>query len=254
MAEKQQGKIKSLKRAERILDILLDHQGANLDELSSYLDLPASTTYDYITTLEGLDLLVKIDGQYRLGTKFLELGHRVRENRDVYKITQPELDILSKQIGEHSSLMIEENGRGVYLYTSEGDNRIEVFVTEGKKTKLHATAPGKAILAHLPDQRKDTIIDRYGLPGFTSNTITDSDALSEGLETIRSQGYAVDREEGIEGLHGIAIPIFSNPDNTLLGAISAYTPSGETIDSFKGEVIAPLRKTANTIEINYRYS
>lgn len=253
MSEQQRGKIKTLETAERILEYLLEEQGANLKELSEHLGHPQSTTYDHISTLETLELVVKIDGKYRLGTKFLKLGHKVRENRDIYKIARPELDMLSKQTGEHSSLMIEEYGHGVYLYTSKGDKGISVFVTEGTKTKLHATAPGKAILAHLPAERIDTIIDRNGLPEFTSNTITETNELREEIQSIRDEGYAVDRAEGIEGLFGVAVPIFSKPDERILGSVSAYTPSGETIDSFTEEVLPPIRKTTNTIEINYRY-
>jgi len=54
---------------------------------------------------------------------------------------------------------------------------------------------GKVILAHLPADRRDGIIDRDGLARITENTITDEDVLREQLEEIRERKIAFDDEE-----------------------------------------------------------
>lgn len=50
---------------------------------------------------------------------------------------------------------------------------VNIVTPEGTPTKLHTTAPGKAILAHLPEERIRAIIDEEGLTAETENTIND---------------------------------------------------------------------------------
>lgn len=50
---------------------------------------------------------------------------------------------------------------------------------------LHATAAGKAYLAHLPREEVDRIVDDVGLPADTESTISGPEALLEQLKTVR---------------------------------------------------------------------
>lgn len=56
-------------------------------------------------------------------------------------------------------------------------------------------ATGKAVLSQLPREEVESIIDKWGLPMMTENTITDREALFEDLATAREQGYSINNEE-----------------------------------------------------------
>jgi len=55
------------------------------------------------------------------------------------------------------SLVIEQHGRGVYLLCERAENAVDLNLYPGLHRPLHCTASGKAILAHLPDERVDEI-------------------------------------------------------------------------------------------------
>lgn len=237
-----------------IIETLVELDGATVSELTDALDRPTSTVHDHLQTLERLGFVVHDNLEYHISARFLELGARRRKNMDLYSVAKPELHHLAEETGEHASVMIEENALGVLLYTAKGDNAVQVDAYSGARAKLHTTAPGKAILAHLPEPRVEEIIDAYGLTAMTRNTITDRNALETELEDIRERGYAVDRQEIFEGMRAIAAPILSQ-SNSVVGAISIYGPVNRlTDDRFEDDIPQIVLEAANVIEVNLNYS
>ncbi|MFC7197091.1 IclR family transcriptional regulator C-terminal domain-containing protein [Halosimplex aquaticum] len=60
------------------------------------------------------------------------------------------------------------------------------------------------MLAHLPDTERRTVLDEQPLTEHTAETITDTAALTEELESVRGQRTATELEEYREGVHGVA--------------------------------------------------
>ena len=88
---------------------------------------------------------------------------------------------------------------------------------------LHCSAVGKAILAYLPDDEVQWIIETAGLPRLTPNTITDPEKLWEHLAEVRRSGYALDDEEGEEGIRCVGAPVFDMTGRPV-AAISVAAP------------------------------
>jgi hypothetical protein len=95
----------------------------------------------------------------------------------IYQVAKPEVDELASGTGEHANLMIEEHGRGVFLYKAQGDDAVQLDTHAGMRVPLHTTALGKAILAHSPSETVDAIVERHGLQQVTDQTITTREAL-----------------------------------------------------------------------------
>ena len=66
---------------------------------------------------------------------------------------------------------------------------------------------GKAILAFVPEDRREELIARIEFVPRGPNTITDPQAFRAELERIRAAGIAVNDEELAYGLRSIAAPI-----------------------------------------------
>lgn len=246
--------IKTTKTVFNIIEALVELNGATVSELTEELNKPTSTVHDHLQTLDHLGFVVQKGREYHISARFLELGSRRRRNMDIYQETKPELHRLAEETGEHASLMIEENGLGVLLYTAQGENAVHVPTYAGARSKLHMTAPGKAIMAHLPDERVEKSIDRYGLTAMTKNTITDGGELQEEFQRIRDKGYAVDNQELFEGMRAIGAPLLDQ-DNQVLGAISVYGPVNRIDDGrFKEDIPQNILEAANVIEVNLNYS
>ena len=254
MSERAKNPVKATETTFRVIDGLIELDGAGVSELASHLSLPKSTAHSYLSTLEQEEFVVKEEGVYHVGIRFLEYGAHARGRRKIYGIAKPEVDRMAEETGNFASLLIEEHGRGVYIHRSEGSRAVQVNEHVGARVHLHSTALGKAILAHLPERRVDEILDRHGLPPVTPNTITDRDELEEELGRIRDRGFSIDDEEQVEGLRCVGAPILST-EGRALGAISVSGPTNRFQGSyFTEEIPNTLLEAANVIELNVTYS
>jgi IclR family acetate operon transcriptional repressor len=254
MTEQAKYAVKSVETAFRILDALKDLDGAGVSELAAHLDIPKSTIHNYLSTLVQEEYVVKDGSTYHVGIRFLEYGAYARVQLAIYEIATPEVDELAATTGELANLMVEEHGRGSYLHRARGDKAVQVEAHVGTQVPLHGTALGKAILAHLPRERVDEIVEQHGLTASTPNTITDRETLDDELAQIREEGVAFDDEERIAGLRCVAAPILSKNER-VLGAISVAGPSNRIRDDrFTEELPRQVLETVNVIELNVTYS
>ncbi|WP_424002282.1 IclR family transcriptional regulator [Haloarcula salina] len=254
MARTAQNPVKSVETTFKILNGLKDLGGAGVTELSRHLDLPKSTIHNYLSTLEQEEYIVNDDGRYRVGLRFLELGAYSRHRQKLFRIAKPEADRLAEETGELANVLVEEHGRGSYLYRARGEQAVQVKAHVGTRVPLHSTALGKAILAHLPEERVDTIVERHGLGDETDNAVTTREELRESLESVREAGVAFDDEERLDGLRCVAAPVLDN-DGNVLGAISVSGPTNRFRDDrFTEELPQKVLEVANVIELNVTYS
>ncbi|GGN20369.1 IclR family transcriptional regulator [Halarchaeum nitratireducens] len=250
----QNSTVQATRTSIAIVEALVRLDGAGVTELATELDLPKSTVHNHLDTLRDIEYVVKADGEYNVGLRFLKLGEYSRNRLKIYDIVRPEIDALAEQTGELVNLSVEEYGRGVYLYLARGDEAVHLDTHAGMQVHLHCTALGKAILAHTPEERVEQILDMMGMPSRTEQTVTDRGELYEELETIRERGYAYDRQERLDGLRCVAAPITTS-EQEIVGAISVSGPTsrmqGERFDT---EIPDALRDTANVVELNMTYS
>lgn len=248
------GQIKSIRTAFELIEGLEQLDGARASTLADHVDKPVSTVHDYLQTLEQIRYVTKQDNVYRPGTRFLEIGEAERMKRPLYNVAEPEIESLAEETGELATLMVEEHGKGVLIDIEEGEDAIQLYTYPGVRMPLHTSALGKAIMAHLPEERVDEIIDEHGLTAMTKNTITDREELEAQFETAREQGYVIDRGERIDGVLCLAAPILGRQD-MVMGSICVCSPASridndEDLERIKDAVM----RTANMIQVNLNYS
>lgn len=234
----------------RILTAVADRgEGVSIAELVESLDLAKSTVYKHLITLEEHGLVVKRQDGYRLGLRCLEFGGIARQYDGVYDVAKPEVRKLAEETGELANLLFEERGLGIYVHTARGEQAVDFDVHLGRRVYLHTTALGKALLASLPDERVDEIVDRHGLPAQTDETITTRSALFEELDRIREEGFAYNEEERLGGLGCVGTPLETGENRNA--AISIMTPiSRLKPEDRRREYTESLDQTANVIEVN----
>ena len=245
-------RIKSTERSFRILKEVCRRDGAGVTELADHFDCSKSTICEHLLTLVDSGYVTNDGGTYRIGLRFLELGGHARAKEKLYHFGKKDIDELSAETGESAKLVVEENGRGIYLYQALGENAVMTDSHLGTRVYLHATAVGKAILAHLNDEHISEIVDQHGLPAKTDQTVTDRDELETRLQSIKDRGVAFDDEERIEGMRCVAAPILQ--DGEILGALSVSGPK-RRIDEpvFRKELPDLVKNTARTVEMNTKY-
>jgi DNA-binding IclR family transcriptional regulator len=236
-----------------IVEHLVAVGGAGVAETARAVDRPKSTTHDYLQSLAARGYAVERGGEYRPSMRFLAAGEQTRESLPVYAASREALAALADAVELHVSLVVEEHGRVVIIDTLPGVDPVELATHSGIRMGMHTTSPGKAILAHLPPERVDAVVDRHGLYPMTEHTITDRDALAAELDTVREQGFATDDEERLVGLRTVAVPVVDR-DGTVHGAVTVYGPKHRVPDDrFEGELPRRLKETANVVEMNLNY-
>ncbi|WP_255191406.1 IclR family transcriptional regulator [Natronobeatus ordinarius] len=242
--------IQSVETAFEIVEHLKEADGAGVSELASALDLAKSTVHSHLATLYAAGYVTRDGDTFHVALRFLDLGNYAREQDTLYQVGRPKVDELAEQTGEKVWILAEEHGRGIHLYVASGKRSVRTYARTGQLNYLHQLAAGKAILAYLPEERIDEIVDRYGLPARTEDTITDPDELRNELAEIRERGFAQNREESIPGLHAVGVPI-TNERDVAIGSLSLSAPAKRLRGNrFDEEVPNLLLGIANEIEIN----
>jgi len=242
------------KKTIRVLGALKERDGARVTELAEALGMSKSTVHNHLSTLREEGFVVREGTEYDIGLRFLEFGGYARNRMRLYRVAEPEIERLAEQTGEMASLLTEEHGKGVYLGVSKGSEAVALDTHAGYRCPLHVTALGQVILAHFPEERVETIVDRHGLEAWTPNTVTDREELFERLETVRERGFALDDEEHMTGLRCVGAPI-TTTDGTVLGAVSVSAPTSRMRDDrFTDEVPDLVRSAANVIELNINHA
>lgn len=248
--------VRAVDRSMQILEGLRELGGGTLSEVADEVDIPKSTIHNHLVTLEQKQYIVKEENEYHLGLRFLDFGEFVKRRKSVYVEAKPLIEELANKTGERAQFIAEEHDHGVFVHVAKGDRAVKSGTSLGERAgpRLHATAAGKVLLAFLPDERRDTILDRWGMRQITENTVQDRDELLEELSEIRERRYAINREEHIEGLCAAGVPVMGC-DDCIVGAISVSGPThrmGE--ERLHSELPETLLGVSNELELNITFS
>jgi DNA-binding IclR family transcriptional regulator len=242
--------VETVERAIEIVEYLKENGSASVMEITDHLGCAKSTAHRHLKTLEANSFLIEEDNEYRLSIRFLDYGVVAREKYTLFREAKPKVDALADETDEKIWCTVEEHGRSVHIYGAQGKRSVRTYARVGHRNYLHQHAAGKAILAHLPDERIEEIIAAYGLPARTPHTITDPDVLWSELDTIRDRGYAFNIEESVEGLHAVGAPI-TDENDVAIGAISISGPANRLEGAlFREKLPTLLLGTVNEITIN----
>lgn len=244
-----QSTIKSISNTFRIVEAMTELEEPRITELADQTGLTKSTVHKHLATLVNEGYVVKDEEKYQLGSRFLDIGGHVRE--DVYNTGNIKKRI--KHLADESDLVahfaVEEHGQAIVLYREGGQQDLPTRSRIGKRMPMHQTAYGKSILAHLPEDRIEEIIENHGFSIATEKTVIDREELYEELAEVREQGYAINDEESTKGLKAIGAPVLLNGE-TVFGACSIAGPEMR-IDE---EHVNLLRKVTKQLELEIAYS
>jgi DNA-binding IclR family transcriptional regulator len=215
-------KVRALSRGLCLLEVLAAApNGLSLSEIAREANLSKSSTHRLLQTLvmNGYILQDPNGGHYHLSFKLLELSSYLIQDTNLNMVARPHLEHLAQNTGETVHLVLLDHNTAVYVEKVESPNPIRMYSRIGMRAPLHCTGIGKAILAFLPSERRDTLINHRELKRYTKNTITDPEELHTHLAEIRKCGYSTDDGEHEEHVRCIAAPLFAR-NGQVVGAMS----------------------------------
>ena len=231
-----------------VLEAIEDLEGATLSDIAEYTSLATSTVHTHLRTLENAEYVTQMGDEYHLGLKLFHIGEHARRRDSRYRLAKQTAFELANRVGEEVNFAVAEYGRSIILFdetTAPSDEGFQV----GRYFHMHSSASGKAMLAEYSDERVEAIVDRWGLPELTENTITDFRQLRTEIEEIREQGYAVNRQEELDGLKAVAMAV-NEPDGSLFGTLDVSGPSYRlaAVEEIVNELRPAVEELERTIE------
>lgn len=219
---------KSLQKALRILEcVALYPNGASVKTLSETLMMNKPIISKNLAAFEEMGYVIQdpVTHTFRLGTKLLYLSHKMTSSLDLYSIARPVMAELNRQTEETVNLALYSiSARNlVYIGTIDGNHKLRLTNAVGTSPNLTSSAVGKALMAFLPAQELEQVLEKTAIRPRTRYSINSQSELMEQLDITRRRGYAISNEETIEGVLGVAAPIYG-VDAQIIGAIAVTGP------------------------------
>ncbi|WP_328299353.1 IclR family transcriptional regulator [Streptomyces sp. NBC_00435] len=200
--------VSALEKTLRITEALTAFGGPHrLADLSAASGVPKSSTYRILVSLVEQGYAVTDgEGSYGIGLRLRTLAAQVSTERPEGIVEL--LEFLQKSTGQAVHLALRTGDALTYVRKVESVQPFRTGSRIGTRMPMHATAIGKAVLAHLPPEEVESIVGAAGAPALTPRTLTDRDRLAADLSRVRTRGYAVDDEEHEPSVRCLGAPVF----------------------------------------------
>ena len=188
-----------------------------LSQLAGRAGLPLTTTHRLVADLvEGGALERQEDGSYVVGRRMWALGLLAPVSRGLRDVSLPFLQDLSGTTGENAHIAVRDGTWALYVERISGHRSVPIVSRSGTRLPLHATAVGKVLLAHAPD---DVLAEALrDLRRVTDRTVVEPGRLLRQLAAVRRRGHALTTEEMSSGTTSVAVPV-RDGEGRLLGAL-----------------------------------
>jgi DNA-binding IclR family transcriptional regulator len=196
----------------KTMDVLslfsLSHREIGVVEVAASLGRPKSTVSRWLAAMDGAGFLERDpeSGRYRLSLRLAALGEVARQTTTLQRSARLSLARLAEHTGETANLTVLVGLEAVNVEVADSPRPVMHVGWIGRRLPVHATASGKALLAHAGDEIVTAVLAR-GLERFTPETITGDDALRAELAQVRARGYATVWAELEPDLAAVAAPV-----------------------------------------------
>jgi DNA-binding IclR family transcriptional regulator len=217
---KKPNRIPTNLRALRILEVLGRSEGAmTATEINAELNLPRQTVHRLCVTLEENGFIIRkaLGKKYQIARRLRSMGAGLLHNSRDYIARHQVLLSVNEHVGETVNYAVPGAYGMSYVDRVETDWAFRIQQPIGTSVPFHCTASGKCFLASLAKDHQLALVESLELTAMTQNTLTDKSLLLEELRDIKTNGYALDREEFMSGLIAIAVPIFDAESRFVAG-------------------------------------
>lgn len=255
MTPKQESPSVAVERALAMLEaVAQEPEGLSNAEISRKLQIPKSSASYILRTLETRGYLHRDgdNGRYRVGLKILSLSRGALSGLDVREVALPIMRHLVEKTKLTCHLAILDGPDAVYIEKVEPEGFIKMDTWVGRRMRVHATSVGKALVAHIPQERLEEILAEAGMEKRTSKTITTLPRLLKDLEKVRTQGYAIDDEENNMGARCVGAPVF-NQQGAIEAAVGLSGTTMQVNAQTMPRILDALKDAARHVSMQLGY-
>lgn len=226
--------------------IILSEGRRRLSDIAPTLDIPMSTAYRLVASLEERGLVVGVGGgRYTGGFVLAKWAALFRPTETLVAIARPFLKRLARTTKASAHLGVLETDMVTYLI-KEAPTQNVIFTQESMQLEAYCSGVGKVLLAALPQAEREAYLSGGSFVPLTSRTIIDPDELRRHLAQVSAQDFAQDIYEVEDNLCCLAVPLRDTDARTFAAlSISSYNATPSELH----EYLPLLRETVAALSV-----
>jgi DNA-binding IclR family transcriptional regulator len=234
--------VKSADRALTVVEFVAGKGSASFTEILEGLGLPRSSAHGLLNTLCAAGWLDhnSANKQYSLGLRAWQVGQLYTGHQTLANVAKPVMDRLSASLGETVQLALLDGVENVYIAISQAPGGMRLGSSVGMRLLAHATGIGKALLSMLEPDESRRRLESVALPRLTEKTVTEVEDLTALVAAAKTNGFALDDEEYLDGCRCVAVPLTSKSGGGMYAALSVTMPTARTDAEWPGSILRPL--------------
>ena len=244
--------IPMLEKAFEVLELISNtHEELSLSEISQKLDIPKTTVFRIMTTLQKWGYVEKSLEQetFRLGKILIKMGKQAASDLDIKEISLPYLDELAKETGESANLGILYQEEVLTLANAKGED-FYLISRLIPTSPLNCSSMGKLYLAEYSMEELEEYFRSSKPQKRTIHSITNLEEFLKLREEIKKEGLSYDREEYEYGLTCMAAPIRDKNGN-LVASMSISGPTSRLLHKGEDQLKEKLLKASSSLSKVY---
>ncbi len=213
--------------------------------IAGSLDMVPSTALHILRVLVAEEL-VKVDAakRYTLGAGTLALARASLESDDFPSLVQPHLDALSKRFGVTAiGVELPNLAHMIVVALSRSQTPVRMHVDVGSRFPALISATGRCVAAfgnHPPAE----IEKRF--KALRWNNPPSWAAWCREVESVRRQGFSIDRNDYIAGITIVAVPVRGG--GTIAQSIASVGITGQLDRAKTIELAHAMQQAARSVE------
>lgn len=234
------GQIAVIRKVFHVLETMSDvGRPASLKDLSDLSALPKATLHRILQTLADLGYVEQEHARSRYGLtlQLFRLG-RGDSYDDIKQRALPMMEALHRQFDETVNLGVLQGSHVYYVHFIETGQNLRWQVRPGTRDPFYCTALGRAIVAHLPEARREQLVEGAIIEQRTPFTPADKIAVRMLLGLASRNGWARDDQENDLGVTCFGIPVLDG--DRPIASVSISVPKSRLTREREAEIIAAL--------------
>ena len=213
-----------------------------ITELADLCETSKSKLYRYLNSFVRTGMLEKNqDLKYVLGREILRLGLKASNDIKIVDIAQPYLMHLKEKFNETSGLAVFGEDGPFFVSWEESAGPINIGIKVGSKIGITDSATGKVFASHLPESATNALIAKE-----LANNLQAMSDFKTALADIREIGYSYTDGTIVQGISGVAAPIFDR-NNIIVGVVCVVGLSNSINTAPDSELVINLKQYVKQI-------
>ena len=238
--------VPALERGLRVLcEFSRESRTLSAPELARRFDLPRSTVFRLLTTLENMGFLERAEGgrDYRLGLAVLRLGFEYLASLELTQLGTPLLNRLCDELRTPCNLVVRDGRSIVYVAKVAPATPFASSVTVGTRLPAHATVLGRILLEDLTLPQLRALYPEDKLETFSPSTPKTVNELFDMVQADKERGFVLQEGFFETSISTVAAPVRDHSGH-VVAALGATIPSPHIDASQLDVIVSRVRETA----------